>query len=130
MTGSQLRAKYGSAKCGTPLDRETFTISPGLEILVDYAADEKVKRIELPGAAPDQSGVSTPQRVDEALLELVPMPMRGKEIGSGQWRTPYITKHTLYEHVMIIEDEDPGVPGRRRNVSVCFNEHYQSSSTS
>src|ERR1700677_1911156 len=75
MTASQLRAKYGPAGCGTPLDRETFTISPGLEIVVDYGADEKVKRIELPGTAPDQSG-------------------------------------------------------RRRSVSVCFDEHHQSSSTS
>lgn len=125
MTASQLRAKYGA-----PLVRETFTISPGFEIVVDYAAGEQVKRIELPGTAPDESGVSTPQRVDEALLELVPMSMRGKEIGSGLWRIPYSTKHTLYEHVMIIEQEDPRVPDRRRSVTVQFRDHYQFSSTS
>jgi hypothetical protein len=84
MTASQLLAKYGLVGCEAPLDRETFTISPGFEIVVDYAANQEVKRIELPGTAPDQSGASTAQQVDEALLELVPMSMRGKEIASGQ----------------------------------------------
>jgi len=130
MTASQLRAKYGPAKYGAPLVREIFIISPGFEIVVDYAPDEQVKRIELPGTAPDDSGVSTPQRVDEALLELVPMSMRGKEISSGLWRVPYYNKHTRYEHVIIIEQEDPSVLDQRRSVTVLFRDHYQSSSTS
>jgi len=130
MTASQLRAKYGSGEGGVPVAREAFTISPGFKIVVDYGPDEQVKRIELPGTAPDESGVSTPQRVDEALLELVPMSMRGKEIGKGLWRIAYSNKHTLYEHVMIIEVEDGRALGQRRSVSVIFTEHHQSSSTS
>jgi hypothetical protein len=78
MTASQLRAKFGP-----PLSRETFMVSPGFEIVVDYADNQEVKRIELPGTAPDKSGASTPEPVEEALLELVPLSMRGKEIGSG-----------------------------------------------
>jgi hypothetical protein len=125
MTASQLRAKYGP-----PLARETFTVSPRFEIVVDYAPNQQVRSINLPGTAPDQSGGSAAERVDEALLELAPISMRGKEISSGHWRTPYSTKHTLYEHVMIIEQEDPWAPGQRRSVSVHFTEHHQSSSTS
>jgi hypothetical protein len=114
MTAEMLRAKYGPPQGGK------FTISPGFEIVVEYAPDGLVRRIELPGTAPDATGASSPQRVDEFLLELVPMSMRGKEISWGQKRNPYYTKHTLYEHVMIIEAEDPWVLDQRRSLTLMF----------
>ncbi len=112
MTAEVLRAKYG------PPHGSKFTISPGFEIVVEYEPDGQVRRIEFPGTAPDATGDSTAQRVDKVLLDLAPMSMRGKEISSGLWRTPHSTKHTLYEHVMIIEAEDPWVPDQRRSVSL------------
>ena len=124
MTVEVLRAKYG------PPNGSKFTISPGFEIVVEYEPDGRVRRMEFPGTAPDATGASTAQRVDEVLLELVPMSMRGKEIGSGQWRNPYRTKHTRYEHVILIEVEDPWVLDQRRSLTVLFREHYQSTSTS
>ena len=124
MTAEELRAKYGLPH------GNTFTIFPGFEIVVEYEPDGQIRRIEFPGTAPDATGASTPQRVDEVLLELVPMSIRGGEIGSGLWHTPYSTKHTLYEHVMIIEAEDPEVPGQRRSVTLLFRDYHQSNSTS
>jgi hypothetical protein len=124
MTEEVLRAKYG------PPQGSKFTISAGFEIVVDCEPYGQVRRIEFPGTAHDASGASTPQRVDEVVLELVPMSIRGKEISWGQRRTPYYTKHTLYEHVMIIEAEDPELLDQRRSVTVLFSEHYQPNSTS
>lgn len=124
MTAEMLRAKYG------PPHGRKFTISPGFEIAVEYGLDGQVRKIELPGTAPDETGASTAHRIDEVLLDLVPMSMRGKEIGSGQWRLPYYTKHKLYEHVWIFEAEDPWVLDQRHSLTVVFPEHHQSNSIS
>jgi hypothetical protein len=124
MTAEELRAKYGAAQ------GRKFTVSPGFEIVVEQDPDGHIRSVELPGTAPDQTGATTAERVDEALLELVPMSMRGKEIGFWLRQMPYSTKHTSYEHVVIVENEDPWVPGQRRSVTVLFRDHHQSSSTS
>jgi hypothetical protein len=42
LDSSQLRAKYGP-----PLDRETFTMAPGFQIVVDYGPDRQVCRLEI-----------------------------------------------------------------------------------
>ena len=124
MTAEVLRAKYG------PPNGRKFTVSPGFEIAVECEPDGRVRRMEFPGTAPDATGASTPQRVDEVLLELVPMSMRGNEIGFGLWRLPYSTKHTFYEHVVIIEAEDPWMLDQRCSLTVLFREHHQSNSIS
>jgi hypothetical protein len=108
----QLRAKYGP-----PLERETFTISPGFQIIVDYGPDQQACRLELPL---DRPGGSRKQ-VDDILLELVPMSMRGKEIRSMfQSFGVQSIKSTEYEHVIISEPQDPEAPGPRTGVSVVF----------
>ncbi len=125
MTAEMLRSKYG------PSHGSKFTISPGFEIVVECGPDGQVSRIEFPGTAPDATGASTEQRVDEALLELVPMSMRGKEISSGHRAIGSNSwKHKFYEHVAIIETGDPWVSGQRLSVTVSFTAHYQSNSTS
>jgi hypothetical protein len=125
MTAEVLRAKYG------PPQGSTFTISPGFEIVVEYAPDGQIRRIDFPGTAPEATGTSAPQRVDDVLLELIPMSMRGKEvssghraIGSNSW------KHTFYEQVAIMETGDPWVSGQRLSVTVFFTAYYQSNSIS
>jgi hypothetical protein len=106
----QLRAKYRP-----PLDRETFTIAPGFQIIVDYGPDQQVRRLEVP------PGVSSPKQADDVLLELVPMSMRGKELGSGlNFMSRASIKFTDYEHISIGEPQDPDVPGRRTGVTVVF----------
>jgi hypothetical protein len=109
----QLRAKYGP-----PLNRETFTISPGFEIIVDYGPDQQVCRLQLPASAPS----GTEQQVDDVLLELVPMSMRGKKIGSSHLASgAFSVTTTQYEHVLINEPHDASRPGGRTGVNVIFN---------
>ncbi len=92
----QLRAKYGP-----PLDRETFTISPGFQIIVDYGTDRQVCRLEVPA---NQPGVGSQKQVDDVLMELVPMSMRGKQLGSLITTSGNSSfKYTMYEHVDISE---------------------------
>jgi hypothetical protein len=73
---TEMRAKYGP-----PLARETFTARPGIEMIVDYAANGHVCRIQLPAIAPSRDPkVSTPQAIDEFVSELVPLGIRGSEL--------------------------------------------------
>ncbi len=108
----QLRAKYGQ-----PLARETFTLSPGLEITVDYGPSQHVCRLNFPGS----SASPIQQHVDDALLELAPMSMRGKEIGT-MFEFAGRASITImdYEHVSIAESQDPDHPGHRTGVTVVF----------
>src|SRR5260370_37819757 len=72
---TELRAKYGP-----PLARETFTARPGIEMIVDYAANGHVCRIQLPAVAPSpDKRVSTPQAIDEVVSALVARTIRGSE---------------------------------------------------
>ncbi len=114
---NQLRAKYGP-----PLARETFTISPGFQIIADYGPDQKVCRLELPVGG-------NQQRVDDVLLELAPMSMRGKNLGTG-------LNHgiTDYENISIGEPQDRRAsrprPSWAANRRAVVSDNYQSSSTS
>jgi hypothetical protein len=97
MTWSELRAKEGY-----PGTRETVIVSPGIEMTLVFGDDRKVARIELPGVGPD----GTRERVDEVLLDLVPMCVRGEKIGWGMREVGGRSHHTRYEHVMIVEREE------------------------
>lgn len=100
---SSLRAKYGQ-----PLDRETFTARPGVEIVVDYGPGKQACRIQLPsgkkivGTVLD--GAITKEQIDEVLSEVVPQSIRGKELGRMMQGTgaPMLFT-TEYEHVTIGE---------------------------
>jgi hypothetical protein len=105
----RLRVKYGP-----PLDRETFTVRPGIEMVVDYGSGKQVCRIQLPsgtqygGKVPD--GAVTKQMVDEVLQEVVPASMRGNELGRLMEAVglPMISI-TEYEHVTISEVKNGGI---------------------
>ncbi len=77
---AHLRSKYGA-----PLARETFTVRPGIEMVVDYGPAKQVCRIQLPsgrqivGDVPP--GATTRQQIDEVLNEVFPASLRGKELG-------------------------------------------------
>ena len=111
---NDLRAKYGP-----PLARETFVVRPDFEMVVDYAANGRVCRIQLPPVAPGQEpGVKTQQAVDDFLLELVPLSMRGKEVGRllEAVGLPSISE-VLYENVIISESMQDQ---RRTGMTVTF----------
>ena len=116
---SSLRSKYGQ-----PLDRETFIVRPGIEMVVDYGSGRQVCQIQLPsgermvGSVPP--GVVTKQQVDEVLQEVVPSSVRGKEVNRMVEATgaPMFIL-TVYEHVSIGELQ---VNGIGRGITVTFKD--------
>src|ERR1019366_8336807 len=94
-----LRSKYGA-----PLDREPFTVRPGIEMVVDYGPAKQVCRIQLPsgmqivGDVPP--GAITKQQIDQVLNEVVPPSLRGKELGGMAMGSGVGVMSTAdYEHV-------------------------------
>src|SRR5580704_13824475 len=75
---TDLRTKYGP-----PLNRQTFEPKPGIEMIVDYAANGHICMIQLPALAPekDRPNVASRRGLEEFLAELVPVSLRGKEMG-------------------------------------------------
>jgi len=117
---STLRAKYGA-----PLNREVFTVRPGIEMIVDYSPTGNLAcRIELPGLAPVPAdapvgvGINTKKLIDDLLVEIVPLSMRGKT-GTSICTSTGINSmcSTDYENVSIIESL---ASGRRTAVIVKF----------
>jgi len=109
-----LRSKYGP-----PLLRETFTVKPGLEMVVDYAANGNVCKIQLPPMGPDnQPGVQSGQAIDNFLAELLPMAMRGKEQRRSAMMTGLASVSLVeYENVTIAENFQAGT---RTGVTATF----------
>jgi hypothetical protein len=71
-----LRANYGP-----PLNREVFLVPAG-EMVVDYAENGHTCRIQLPAMGPEEGrNVISAKAVDDFLLKLLPLSMRGKELG-------------------------------------------------
>src|ERR1700722_15581188 len=97
---NDLRTKYGP-----PLAREIFTVRPGLEMTVNYAASGHVCRIELPPVAPGADPrIIGPHAIDEFVSLLVPMAIRGKELrrSAQAFGAPSVTM-VEYENVTIGE---------------------------
>jgi hypothetical protein len=110
---AQLDAFTLHSKYGAPLDRETFTVRPGIEMVVDYGSGKQVCRIQLPsgmkivGTVPP--GAITKDQINQVLDEVVPSSIRGKEIGKGM-TTMGMTNlvFTEYEHVSVSEVKSNG----------------------
>jgi hypothetical protein len=100
---SSLRSKYGP-----PLDRETFIVRPGIEMVVDYGSGKQVCQIKLPSATRivgtvSPGGITGPQ-IEEVLDEVVPPSVRGKEIKRAlNYNGAPMFSATDYEHVSIGE---------------------------
>jgi hypothetical protein len=104
-----LRSKYG-----VPLDRETFTVRPGIEMVVDYGPIKQACRIQLPsgmqivGTVPP--GAVTKQQIDEILDEVVPPSIRGKELGGMATAAGAVMMFsTEYEHLTISEVKNAAI---------------------
>ena len=111
---ADLRARYGP-----PLARETFTIWPGVEMVVDFAANGHVCRLHLPPVGPSSdSNVRTPQAIDDFLSGLLPMNLRGKEQGRMLEAVGAPSVSIVeYENVAVAEE----LQGQRRTgVTVTF----------
>jgi TonB family protein len=99
----KLRDKYGA-----PLDRETFTVRPGIEMVVDYGPGKQVCRIQFPSGTQDGGAASdravTRQRLEEILDEVVPPSIRGKELALSMeaFGVPTMS-FSEYQRVSIVE---------------------------
>jgi hypothetical protein len=104
LDSTALRAKYGS-----PLNRETFRIPAGFDLVVDYGAGGQVCRLELPALihlipAPEKPYRESEmeQRMFVFLAELVPDSMRGLQLTRGVEAMGAISREfVVYEHVTI-----------------------------
>lgn len=120
LDSSTLRAKFGA-----PLNREVFTVRQGIEMIVDYSPTGNLAcRLELPGLAPIPKdapigiGVNMKKSIDDLVLEIVPLSMRGKAGGNFCNASGRIAMCSAdYENVSIIENLDGG---RRTSVIVKF----------
>jgi len=111
---SDLRAKYGS-----PLARQTFIVPAG-EMFVDYAANGNVCRIHLPSMAPEKQppGVQSMKAMDEFILDLVPLAVRGKELSRFSRSTSVNSSLSVeYENVTVYESF---TAAERQGVTVTF----------
>jgi hypothetical protein len=109
--GSWLRAKFGA-----PLNREVFTVRPGIEMIVDYSpTGNHACRLELPGQAPMAAdapagvAINPKKPIDDLLAEIVPLSMRGKE-GLKMCESAGMSGICSidYEHLSIVESSDGG----------------------
>src|SRR5271165_2778274 len=112
----KLREKYGQ-----PLDRETFAVRPGVEMIVDYGPAKQVCRIQLPSGTPSSiPGAVTERQIEEVLDEVVPVSTRGKLANRSMWAFGAPMHSTfMYEHVTINEFKD-GDAGA--GITVTFND--------
>jgi len=98
------------AKLGAPLNRETFHIPAGFDLVVDYGANSQVCKLQVPALMPTTESVAnamvTTQRMHDFLSELVPDSIRGKELSRG---TIFFGSNSRifieYENVMVMESD-------------------------
>jgi hypothetical protein len=79
LDSAALRAKYG-----TPLNRETFHMPMGFDLVVDYGATNQVCRLQAPALMPTTEPISNAsvmkQQMYAFLTDLLPSSLRGREI--------------------------------------------------
>jgi hypothetical protein len=92
------------ANFGPPLAREVFLVPAG-EMVVDYAVNGHACRIQLPAVGPEEgTNVRSPKAVDDFLLKLLPLSMRGKGLGKmAEGMSLQSVLITHYENVTISE---------------------------
>ncbi|MGH7487588.1 MAG: hypothetical protein ACRD9L_23825 [Bryobacteraceae bacterium] len=120
LDSSALRVKYGS-----PLNRETFRLPQGFDLIVDYGAGNQVCQLQVPALMPTNEQVSRAadmkQRMYDFLAELVPGSMRGKEIGRIFNAMGAISMSLIeYEHVNISESQHGQPFDRDDTITVTF----------
>jgi hypothetical protein len=120
LDSAALRIKYGS-----PLNRETFRMPAGFDLIVDYGANNQVCKLGLPALMPTSEKVSNAaemrQRMYSFLAELVPYSMRGKELNQGVMAMGAIsTLFVEYEHVTVVELQLENQPFGNNTITVTF----------
>ena len=106
---AQLDSASLHAKFGTPLNRETFHMPAGFDLVVDYGANSQVCKLQVPALMPSTEKIVAnatmmKQRMYDFLSELVPDSIRGKELTRGIEAMGANSKIFIeYENVMVRE---------------------------
>lgn len=122
LDSSALRAKYGS-----PLNRETFHMPAGFDLVVDYGSAQQVCKLEVPALMPTDEKVANAdemkQRMYDFLASLVPAAMRGKEIRKSAMMMGTISVMVSeYEHVTFSELQQADQPFANNTITVAFHD--------
>jgi hypothetical protein len=107
---AQLDSAALRAKLGSPLNRETFHMPSGFDLIVDYGAGNEVCKLEVPALMPANGKISkasdSTQQMYDFLAELVPASMRGKELGRFMSMMGIFSMSIVqYEHVTVSESQ-------------------------
>ncbi len=122
---AQLESSGLRAKFGTPLNRETFHIPQGFDLVVDYGASGLACRLEVPALMPSNETVSNElvmqQRMYAFLEQVVPASMRGNEKNRFHASTGvHSVSWTEYDNVVISEPQGSTNP-RDNTITLAFN---------
>lgn len=121
LDSSALRSKYGP-----PLNRETFHMPEGFDLVVDYDAANQACKMVVPALMPTNAKVANAvvmkQRMYDFLADLVPAALRGKEVTHGAFISGLISMSSVeYEHVTFHELQYANQPFSRDNtITVTF----------
>ena len=120
LNSAELRAKFGA-----PVDRETFRVPPGFDLVVDYGIGATVCRIEVPSLMPSDERVQNlevmSRRMYDFLAKLIPETMRGKELGRRAMMDGInILLVTDYENMTITEPRRGSEPFETTTITVRF----------
>jgi hypothetical protein len=108
---AQLDSASLHAKFGSPLDRETYHMPAGFDLVVDYGSNHQVCKLQVPALMPTDEKVSNSDvmkaRMYAFLSELIPNSMRGKELGRFMNAMGIQSFLTIdYEHITVGESQD------------------------
>jgi len=104
LDSSQLRGKFGA-----PLNRETFRVPLGFDLVVDYGAGNQVCKLQVPALMPTDATVQNTddmkQKMRAFVAELVPDSTRGKELRRFMAQTGAFSGVGFdeYEHVTVVQ---------------------------
>jgi hypothetical protein len=120
LSSSGLRAKFGP-----PVDRETFHVPPGFDVVVDYAPGMSVCQVQVPSLMPSDEKVRNPEemsrRMHEFLADLIPASIRGKEVnGYVMVNGVSYLSYVEYENVTISEPHPDGERFGASTITVRF----------
>jgi hypothetical protein len=121
LNSSTLRSKYGP-----PLNRETFHMPQGFDLVVDYDAANQACKMVVPALMPTDAKVGNSEemkkRMYDFLADVVPAAMRGKEVRRGAFMSGLSSMSSVeYEHVTIHEFQYANQPFSRDNtITVTF----------
>jgi|ERR1700722_9436347 hypothetical protein len=122
---AQLDSYTLRSKLGAPLNRETYHLPQGFDLIVDYGAANQVCKLEVPAEMPRHENASDAsdarQRMQDFLLDLVPGSMRGKELNRLiDYAGAASALSVEYEHLTIVENRHAGRSSRGETITVMF----------